>query len=424
MSGSGTTTGDGAGSGGAEMARLLEVARRLAATSDLGELLDLILDQACQLLDAERASIFLHDAGRRELFSRLATGGESIRFSIDQGIAGAAARDRRIINVPDAYADPRFNRNVDRRTGFLTRSIMTIPLVDYHEQLVGVLQVLNKRARPFDDHDQALAEMLAAQAGVALQRARLLEQVIEKERLERDLAIARQIQQALLPERDPELAGFELAGWNQPADATGGDCYDFFVLPGGALAVTVADATGHGIGPALMVAEARALFRAAASLTRDISQTVNLVNRILSEDLPDDRFVTAFFGVIEPDSGRMCWASGGHGPLLLHRAADDSIQEFAATGLPLGIMADLTIEPGDPAEMLAGDQFLVLTDGFAEYAAESGEQFGVERICRWLRATRRLPARQAIMDLRDEVLRFAGAAPQADDLTAVLIRRR
>ena len=215
-----------------------------------------------------------------------------------------------------------------------------------------MLQVLNKRSGPFDGNDTSLAEMLAAQAGVALQRARLLEQVIEKERLERELAIARQIQQALLPQTDPQLAGFQIGGWSRPADETGGDCFDFFRLPDGSLAVTVADATGHGIGPALVVAEARALFRASANCVADLGGVMDLVNRILSEDLPDDRFVTAFFGILSPGDGRIRWSSGGQGPLLWHRAADDSVQHFNATAPPLGIDAELPVRRARPSSWL------------------------------------------------------------------------
>ncbi|MCG3179734.1 MAG: hypothetical protein BIFFINMI_02077 [Phycisphaerae bacterium] len=408
-----------------DLLRLLEVSRRLAATSDLDELLAMILDHARGILDAERASIFLYDPAAEELFIRLATGVESLRVPIDRGIAGASARTREIVNVPDAYADDRFNPEVDRKTGFRTRSILSVPLIDYEGDLVGVLQVLNKRGRPFDDYDTALAEMLAAQAGVALQRGRLLVAMIEKQRLERELSLARDIQQNLLPSEDPTLAGLAIAGWNQPADETGGDCYDFFALPGdaGALGVLVADATGHGIAPALVVAEARALFRATAVDAAHLGVTMDAVNRILTADLPDDKFVTAFFGIIEPGCGRLTWASGGHGPMLLYRAADDSIVELPATGLPMGIMEDMPIPAADPIDLAPGDQFLIMTDGFTEYPNVAGEQFGDGRVADWIRQTRHLPPREAILDLRDRVQDFANGAPQLDDLTAVLIRK-
>lgn len=408
-----------------DLLRLLEVSRRLAATSDLDELLAMILEQARGLLDCERASIFLYDAETRELFIRLGTGLEALRFSVDKGIAGECARTRSVINVPDAYADDRFNPEIDRKTGFTTRNILSCPLIDYEDNLVGVLQVLNKAGRPFDAYDTALSEMLTSQAGVALQRARLLEQVIEKERLERELALAREIQQQLLPAADPEVAGFAIAGWNEPADQTGGDCYDFWSLDGegGDLCVAVADATGHGIAPALVVAEARALFRATAMSADALGATMNHVNRILAADLPDDKFVTAFFGIVSPATGRLTWASGGHGPMLWHQAASGEIVQLNATGLPMGVMPELEINVADPIDMSPGDQFVIMTDGFFEYTNPDGVQFGLQRCEQWLRESAALPPHDAILNLRDRVLAHAGDAPQADDLTAVLIRR-
>src|SRR5439155_2452087 len=121
----------------------------------------------------------------------------------------------------------------------------------------------------FDPWDHELVKTFSAQVGVAVQRQLLLEHYAEKQRIERDLNIARDIQQGLLPKADAKLSGFDIAGWNKPADETGGDCYDYLPLADGSLAITIADATGHGIGPALMIAECRALFRATVSLSQD-----------------------------------------------------------------------------------------------------------------------------------------------------------
>src|SRR5205823_5224214 len=153
---------------------------------------------------------------------------------------------------------------------------------------VGVLQVLNKRAGPFGPWDEALAKTFSAQAGVAVQRQLLLEEFAKKQRFERDMDIARQIQQGLLPKRPPAAAGFDIAGWNRPADETGGDFYDFKELPGGAVAITIADVSGHGIGPALVVAECRALVRASLVQTQELDRLMPLVNRLLCEDVPPD----------------------------------------------------------------------------------------------------------------------------------------
>jgi len=250
-----------------------------------------IVDAATALLDCERATVFLYDAPRDELCSRIATGIadspiSEIRFPASRGIAGYVAKTGRRVNLPDAYADPRFNQEFDRASGYRTRSMLAVRLADHDDVTVGVLQLLNKRHGPFDRRDEEIAGFLGSQAGVAIQRQRLLDHFAEKQRIQRDLNIARTIQQGLLPRSNPVLPGFDVAGWNRPADETGGDFFDFLPLEDGRLAVAIADATGHGIGPALVIAEARALFRALVGGQAGLERAVNDMLRGGFRDLP------------------------------------------------------------------------------------------------------------------------------------------
>ncbi len=242
----------------ADLHAVLDVSRELGATGELTPLLTKVELAARRVLHCERATVFLLDRAKNELYSRMATGVDGIRFSADRGIAGEVVRTREVITVDDAYKDSRFNPEIDRQTGFKTRNMITFPLFGYDDAVVGVLQVLNKTTGPFDQWDKELVRTFGAQVGVAVQRQLLLDHYAEKQKIERDLNIARDIQQGLLPQEQAKADGFDIAGWNKPADQTGGDCYDYLQLPDGALAVTIADATGHGIGPALMIAECRA----------------------------------------------------------------------------------------------------------------------------------------------------------------------
>ena len=201
-----------------DLERLLDVARRLGATAELDPLLETIAAAATAVLDCERASVFLLDRAAGELSSRVATGiadspVKEIRFPIGVGIAGEVARTGTVVNLPDAYADPRFNPEFDRRSGFHTRSMLAVPLADHDGTTVGVLQVLNKRGGSFGPRDEQLAGFLGGQAGVAVQRQLLLAHYAEKQRIERDLAIARDIQQRLLPKDAPVVPGFDIATW-------------------------------------------------------------------------------------------------------------------------------------------------------------------------------------------------------------------
>ena len=172
---------------------ILEINRQLGgAATDLNRLLALIVAGACRIFEAERGTIFLYDELNNVLVSKVATGQEELRVPADKGIVGAAAQSGETVNVPDAYADPRFNSKVDEETGFRTRNLLTLPLKDHEDKLVGVLQILNKRGGAFDADDEQVAAALSAQAGVALQRAMLIQEYLEKKRIERRLTTIRE----------------------------------------------------------------------------------------------------------------------------------------------------------------------------------------------------------------------------------------
>jgi sigma-B regulation protein RsbU (phosphoserine phosphatase) len=412
----------------ADLERLLGVARRLGATVDLDAMLAAIVDAATGLLDCERATVFLYDASAEELCSRIATGiADSpiaeIRFPASRGIAGDVARTGRLVNLADAYADPRFNPEFDKASGFRTRSMLAVRLADHDDAPVGVLQLLNKRSGVFTSRDEEIAGFLGSQAGVAIQRQRLLDHFAEKQRIERDLNIARSIQQGLLPRDRPAVTGFDVAGWNRPADETGGDFFDFLPLANGRLALAIADATGHGIGPALVIVEARALIRALVGGEAGLERAINEVHRLLCLDLPENRFVTAFCGILDPKRATMEFMSAGQGPILLYEASSGTIRELPAQGLPLAFFPDASYEGVTCITLAEGDMLVLLTDGFYEWANGSGEAFGEERVYDLIRRLHDRPATEIIDSIYRSVVRFAAGARQGDDLTAVIVKR-
>lgn len=407
----------------ADLQAVLEVSRNLSATVELTPLLLEVEQAALKVLECERATVFLFDRENNELFSRMATGVDEIRFSADRGISGEVVRTGQVINVPDAYADPRFNPEIDRKTGFKTRNMITFPLIGFDDSIVGVLQVLNKTTGTFDVWDNELVTTFGAQVGVAVQRQLLLEHFAEKQRIEHDLDIAREIQQELLPTQAAQVKGFDIAGWNKAADQTGGDCFDYCTLPDGTLAMTLADATGHGIAAALVIAQCRAMFRAIISVTQDLPEMVGQVNNLLHDDLPANRFVTAFFGLLSPTDNTLTFLSAGHGPLLQYIKATDEVIELNAGGLPLGIMPDAPYETQGQFKMLPGDMMVLITDGFFEWATTEGEQYGMERLNAVIRETQHLDSEKIIETLYKSVLSFAKGSPQDDDLTALIIKK-
>jgi phosphoserine phosphatase len=402
---------------------LLDVTRHMASTTELVPLLEKVAAAACQVLRCERATVFLLDRERNELYSKVATGAQEIRFPATMGIAGEVSTTGRICNVPDAYADPRFNPEIDRRLGFRTRNMLTFPLHGMDNERIGVLQVLNKHDGPFLAEDEELAMTLSAQTGVAIQRQILLDEYAQKQQMERELDLARSIQQKLLPEENPRVAGYQIAGWNKPAEQTGGDIYNFLPATRDRLALVLADATGHGIGAALIIAQFNSMLRATAGLDIDLAQVMTRVNSLLANDLPADRFVTTFVGTLDPAANRIEYIAAGQGPLIHFRKAMGRSEILLATDVPLGIMPDIPFESGHSVEFAPGDIFCLLTDGFFEWASADREQFGDERVIDCLARHCAEPPARLIDILYEEVVAFSGGTPQDDDLTAIIIRR-
>ncbi len=408
----------------ADFQKLLDISRSMVAAPDVDVLLKLIIERSMELLDAERATLFLYDSKRNQLYSRIAAGVEGLRIPADKGIAGATVQTGSTINVPDAYADNRFNQEVDKKTGYRTKNILSVPLHDHEGGLVGVLQVLNKRSGPCQPHDIALAETLGAQAGVAIQRANLIEHFMVKKQMERAMRIAMEIQQDLLPDAAPCVCGFDVAGASDPADETGGDTYDYMALPDGRWTMMVADATGHGIGPALVIAETRAMIRAVSMGGSDLRTTMQTVNRLLAIDLDGSRFVTCFLGVLDPLTWSMTYASAGHGPLIFYRARTRTFQQVPGTAVPLGIMEETQYDDVFTFEFEKGDMAAIVTDGFFEASSPSGEQYGIPRMLDVLQNAAHLSASQIIESLQKSVTEFTQGEKQLDDMTAIVIRRK
>ena len=244
------------------------------------------------------------------------------------------------------------------------------------------------------------------------------------DKIESDLDIARQIQRGLLPTAIPNAPGFEIEGWSQPADQTGGDYFDWMELPDGGTLITLADVTGHGIGPALIVAVCRAYMRAATvNVGVALEQAISRVNDLLQKDMPTGRFVTAAVGVLRPADNEMTLISAGHGPLLFYRAASRSVESWVADDLPLGIAASLTFDAPRRVRFEPGDALVLATDGFFEWPNGHGEQYGTKRLEAFVAAHAHEKPADFIQELHADVVAHASGEVQPDDLTVVIVKR-
>ncbi len=432
-----------------QMSHVLDVSRALAVTADLDALMHKIAGAVVALLGCERASIFLHDARTDELWTKVALGtAGQIRLPAGAGVVGHAFRHGSAVHVARPYDDPRFNREVDRRTGFLTRNLLATPMSDIDQRPVGVIEGINKiddgsggADGSFTPADVSMLQLLADQAGVALQRYHLQQAAVRSMALEREMQLARAVQQAMTPSPEalPAVPGLASAGWTRPASINGGDCYDLWRLPDGRLAVMLADASGHGIAPALVVSQVRTLARTLSETEPDPFRVLQRVNGRMYDDLPGGRFVTTFLGYVSA-AGRIDWCSAGHGPVLVRPdPAADPWRELPATVPPLGVLPELPESCGEAVHLGPGGWLVVASDGITESirhigdrdtpgradAASAGELFGTARLIDTLAATDdRSPAPAATIErIRAAMRDWQHGGEPFDDQTVVAVRR-
>ena len=249
-----------------------------------------------------------------------------------------------------------------------------------------------------------------------------VEDLLDTGRMREELAIARRIQRAFLPEAPPGLQGFEIDGWNEPCRETGGDYYDYVRLPGGRLGLAIGDVSGHGIGPALLMANARAALRALLQVAESPGDVLGRQNDLLVADTLEDHFMTMFVGVLDMSTKRFRYAVAGHERPLLLRANTNDFATLDGKGMPLGIAQGQRYAEGDCVTLKHGDLLACFTDGLWEATDLNGEMFGHERLRAALLRTRGGSASEIAADLRREAFGFAGGAHQSDDLTLMALK--
>jgi sigma-B regulation protein RsbU (phosphoserine phosphatase) len=255
-------------------------------------------------------------------------------------------------------------------------------------------------------------------------RARLQKEYLtEKERrleLEASLQIAGDIQQNLLPSGPPQLAGFDVAGVCLPADATGGDFFDYLFGPEGTLGIVVGDVSGHGIGPALLAAETRAYVRALTRISSDVAQIATTVNRLLWEDTSGFRFATLFLAWLDPKARTLAHVGAGHCAYLIHPSGE--FTTLRSQTAPLGIFDSTTFKADDPVPLHTGDILLMNTDGLFDVGARDHRHFGKERCIGLIHAFRSRPAEKIIDAVLHAARTFAHKGPLPDDVTLVIAK--
>ncbi len=360
----------------ARLTSILEVGPIISSSLDLEEVLRLVMEKARQVMEADACSILLLNEETNQLEFELSLGcrdevgrtlKDKIRLEIGQGVAGWAAKNKECVLVVDAEKDERWFTGADRITGYKTRSLMAVPLIN-KDRLIGVAEVLNPLHKTtFDEGDLELFKIFSSQVSVALDNARFHKDYLAQQRLKEQLTAASSIQRSFLPlPLDEEGQAFYLEAASLPAQEVGGDLYDYFLLPGRRLAVLIGDVAGKGVGAALFMARVVSEFRYLCRLLVEPRVVMDGLNKSLARGARKGMFVTAAYWLVELDQGLVSFCNCGHIPSLWYRFAKPGWEMVEAeAGPPLGIDEGFEYRTGH-LELNPGDSLLMLTDGLVE----------------------------------------------------------
>jgi sigma-B regulation protein RsbU (phosphoserine phosphatase) len=406
------------------MELVAEIGRDFASTLDIEQTLRGALRRIADHIEAEGGALFMLDQAGKTLRCHASVGPVDIvglTISIDEGISGRVVRRNIGQIVRDVSQDPHFDRTVDQKTGFTTRSILCAPL-SVKDERIGAITLVNKRGGDglFDDDDLHLLEALASSAALAILNARMAAKLVEQERDRRELELAAEIQRSLLPEAAAD--DFPVHGVNHPARTVSGDFYDFFPLPDGRICFAIGDVSGKGMNAALLMAKAASLFRCLGKTIYQPGRLLARINNEIAETATLGMFITMVVGIYDPRTGMVRFSNAGHEPLQIH-ARDKSFAEFPAEMPPVGVI------PGESDRAfpevvvpLDGGAMYAFTDGVTEGYLESGRELGLAGLKAFLTRDPTETAGRRISRIAESLTKSQAAL--RDDVTLLAIDDR
>jgi sigma-B regulation protein RsbU (phosphoserine phosphatase) len=401
------------------LATLYDVGKETASILDLDELLSRVAEVVKRVIDYDRFGILLLDeeAGALVLHKSVHFGTVSDRYTlkVSEGLCGAALRSKEAVLVGDVEKDPRYLRLIPD-----TRSELVVPLI-FKDRAIGVFDLESPQIDRFTPEHVKVLTPLASQVAVAIENARLVAELVKKEeRLNRELRIARDVQQGLLPEDNPSGPGWEASAHFLPARELGGDLYDFYELEGRRLGLAVGDVAGKGVPAALYAAFASGTVRARAFEKRAPAALMTRVNRTLRRRGVEGLFCTLAYALFDFEEHAVTIANSGLPYPLHYRASEKKCTAVDIGGLPLGAFDTAEYEERTlPLEV--GDLLVFHTDGVTEAYAHH-EEYGLARLLSQVEAHAELPAAQVGARILADVDRFLGGVPPGDDVTLVVVK--
>jgi len=405
---------------------LNQAASALITFKPLNELLELIMNLVFDAIPAERGFLMLLDDKTGQLvphvvWNRTPTSQFGSSIQVSRSITQRVLEEKASILITDTRLDDRFRSQQSIiMQGVL--SAMCAPLWE-EKKVIGLVYVDSRKSvLGFTNDNLKVLTSLANVAAVKIENTRLLETAMENRRIEEELALAGDIQRSLLPEGPPRIKGYQVTGFTSPTHQVGGDYYDFITLPAGRLGVAIADVSGKGISASLLMASLRASFISLVELQLPVAEMVARLNNFLCKSHSPNRFVTFFYGELDPVRHTFRYCNAGHNPPLLLRWDSEQPESLSEGGMVLGLIRGQSYQEGQ-VELLTGDTLILYTDGISEASDSQDEEFGVERLLFAVREVQSLNLEDRQNHLIQKVTQFHGNSHQTDDMTLVLLCR-
>ena len=405
-----------------DLALITQMNHELATSLDLNETLQKSLEVIIKRINAQAANIFLIDE-KKQVFQCIASKYqaylEEYEIPLTQGVMGKAVLQKKCIRVGDVRKDIReiaeFYFDLDNKTNFTTYSVLCAPLIAANE-CIGVLHCLNKKTanKLFEEGDRKLLETLSTPAALAIRNARMAKELVDKNRMQKEIEIVGEIQKTLLSQNKDHL--FPIAGINIPAKIVSGDFYNFSDLGEGKYGFGVADVSGKGIKSSLLMAKASSLYRCLSKTIFSASELLNLLNKEICETAARGMFVTMLLGVYDSNKKELLMANAGHEPPLIY-SKDGKFSNYTEAGPPLGIMPKIKYK--ETTIPFSESSMYVFTDGITEIKEPNGEMLGADGFQNYIKKYQSKPNNERLKIIIEDIVKSGKI--QKDDLTIVVI---
>lgn len=397
----------------------------LLSASGLDETLNQVASLVFEAVPAERCVIMLRDeeneGAMKIRVARIRGKEETIEeVRISRTVMDEVLKNGKSVLTADAQHDPRFASQTMALSGI--RSVLAVPLSVDERNIFGLIYADSPTYEAtFSEEHLNILTTLASVASIRVENATLLEERLERERMERELELATEIQQRFQPAGPPDLSGYEFQGISFSCYEIGGDYYDFIERSDGRMLIALGDVSGKGTAAALLMSSLHAAIHAQVSANSSLERAVSSVNRYLAENTPSNRFVTLFAAELDPKTGKLAYINAGHNPPLIGRL-DGSIEQLSSGGFPLGIIPTAEFELGE-MELTPGESLVIYSDGVSEANNIEGEEFGLDRLASVIQNNLNASAAGLRDRVESALSAFTKTAPANDDITLVIVKR-